>query len=144
MAGVVVPVLPGAVLVWAGVAVWAVDRGGGLGWGVLVAVTAVLATGAVIKYLLPGRRLRTAGVPWSTVALGGLLGVAGFFLIPVIGLPIGFVAGVLLAELVRLRDGAAAWSSTRGALVAVGFSLLIELAATLFATAIWIAALILG
>ena len=143
VAGVVVPVLPGLVLVWAGVAVWAFARSDAAGWGVLAAVTLLLAAGTLVKYLLPGRRLRTEGVPWSTLALGALLGVVGFFAVPVIGLPLGFVLGVFLAELRRLGGRPAAWRSTRSALLAVGLSMLIELAAALLAAAVWIGALII-
>jgi len=61
--------------------------------------------------------------------------------VPVVGLVLGFVLGVYLAERARLgRDGA--WPSTRTALGAVGWSILIELAAGLLATAVWVGALV--
>ena len=53
---------------------------------------------------------------------------AGFFVVPVVGLVLGFVAGVYAAE--RRRVGVeAAWPSTLAALRAVGLCILIELAA---------------
>jgi uncharacterized protein len=55
---------------------------------------------------------------------------------------LGFVLGIYLAEYARLgRDGA--WPSTRTALGAVGWSILIELAAGLLATAVWVGAVVL-
>lgn len=66
-----------------------------------------------------------------TLVVGVAGAVAGFFLIPVLGLPVGFVVGVYLAELARLRDGRAAWRSTRTAVVAIGIGMLVELAAGL-------------
>ena len=45
---------------------------------------------------------------------GALLGIVGFFVIPVVGLVIGFVVGVYLAEWYRLRDVARAWRATIG------------------------------
>lgn len=137
LAGVVVPVIPGLLLVWAGVLVWFLDDRDTQRMIVLIAVTLVLALGTVIKYLVPGRRLREAGVPWGTIALGALLGIVGFFVVPVVGLVLGFVLGVWLAEMMRLGDSGTAWRSTRHAVVAVGLSILIELAAGLVATAIW-------
>jgi hypothetical protein len=62
----------------------------------------------------------------------------------VLGLFLGFVLGVYLAELLRLREHALAWPSTRHALRAVGWSILIELAAGLLATAVWITGMIVG
>jgi uncharacterized protein YqgC (DUF456 family) len=140
--GVVVPLLPGPVLVFAGIAVWAYDQGTVGGWVVLGLATVVLGVGAVLKYALPGRRLREAGVPWATLAIGFGVGVVGFFVIPVIGLPIGFVLGVYLAELGRLGSSAAAWPSTKRAVAAVGLSMLIEFTAGLVAAAIWLLAAI--
>ncbi|MHA6793333.1 DUF456 domain-containing protein [Pseudonocardia bannensis] len=144
LVGIVVPVLPGPLLVLAGIAVWAVPRGDAVGWTVLGAAAAILAIGTVAKYLLPGRRLRDSGVPGRTIAAGAVLGVVGFFVVPVVGLFLGFVLGVYLAELARLDDRAAAWPSARRALSAVGWSILIELASALMATAVWIAGLAVG
>lgn len=141
--GIVLPVLPGLVLVVAGVAVWAVPRGDAVAWTVLGVVVAIVVLGSVAKYLLPGRQLRDSGVPGRTIAAGAALGVVGFFVIPVLGLFIGFVLGVYLAELSRLgRDGA--WPSTRQALAAVGWSVVIEMAAGLLAAAVWVGALVLA
>ncbi|MGD9529227.1 DUF456 domain-containing protein [Pseudonocardia sp.] len=140
--GIVVPVLPGPVLVFAGIAVWAVPRGDTVGWTVLGIATAVLLLGQVVKYLLPGRRLRDAGVPTRSIVAGAVLGIAGFFVVPLLGLFLGFVLGVFLAELARLRESSAAWPSTKHALVAVGWSILIELASALIATAVWVGAIV--
>ena len=140
--GVVVPLLPGPLLIAGGIALWAYDLGSVGGWVVLALAAVVIVIGQVLKYAVPGRRLREAGVPWSTLAIGGVVGVLGFFLIPIIGLPIGFVLGVYLAEILRLGS-AAAWPSTRQAIRAVGLSMLIEFSAGLIATLIWLAGVLL-
>lgn len=142
LAGVVIPLLPGPILIWVGIGLWSFERADVTGWVVLGVATAVLALGLVAKYALPGRRLREAGVPWITLAFGALLGVIGFFVIPLFGLPIGFVLGVYLAELSRLGSNAAAWPSTRHAVAAVGISMLIEFASGLLAATVWLAAVI--
>jgi uncharacterized protein YqgC (DUF456 family) len=140
--GVLVPVLPGLILVLAGIAVWAVPRGDALGWWVLGIAAAVVVVGSIAKYLLPGRRMRESGVPTRSVVAGALLGIVGFFVIPVVGLFVGFPLGVFLSELARLRDSSKAWPSTRRALGAVGFSILLELATALLAAGVWVGALI--
>jgi uncharacterized protein len=136
--GVVVPVLPGTLLILGAVLVWALQDGSGTAWTVFAVVTVLLATGAIVKYAVPGRRLQSAGVPNRTLFAGAALGLVGFFVIPVIGLVIGFVAGVYLAELQRVGREAA-WPSTRHALLAAGLSILIELAAALLAAVTWFA-----
>ena len=143
LVGVVVPFLPGLALVWGGVLLWAVLRHDALGWITLAVATALLAAGMIGKYLLPGRRLREAGVPWSTMLAGGALGVVGFFVIPVVGAVLGFVLGVYLAERLRV-GGAGAWPATRRALAAVGWSMAIELTAALLIIGTWVGALALA
>jgi uncharacterized protein len=96
----------------------------------------------VIKYLLPGRRLKSAGVPNTALFAGGVLGLVGFFVIPVVGLILGFVLGVYLVE--HMRVGAAqAWPSTKRALGAAGLAMLIEFTAALGIAVVWVFGLLL-
>ena len=141
--GVVVQVLPGGLLVLGGIAVWAVFARTGWAWAVLA--VAVVATGAagVGKYLLAGRHLKSAGVPASTLVWGGIAGVVGFFVIPVVGLFVGFVLAVFLAELVRQRDQRAAWTATVAALKATGITILVELAGALVSAGAWLLVVVL-
>lgn len=136
LVGIVLPLLPGTVLIAGAVLLWAVAVGELTGWAVAVVALLVLAVGTVVKYLLPGRHLKTQGIPNRTLALGGVLGVVGFFVIPVVGLPIGFVLGVYLSEAHRVGLDAA-WPATWTTVKAVGASLLIELAAGIMAAIIW-------
>jgi len=62
--------------------------------------------------------------------------------VPVVGLPLGFVLGVNVAELVRLREHTPAWRTTVEAMKGTGLALLISLGATVAATALWAAAAI--
>ena len=140
--GVVVPVLPGALLVLGAILVWAIDLGGSTAWAVFGVAAVVIGVGAVVKYAVPGRRLKEVGVPTSTLLLGAVLGVVGFFVIPVVGLPVGFVLGIYLAELSRLGR-AAAWPATVHALKAVGLAMLIEFTASMLAAAVWVAGVVI-
>lgn len=143
LAGIVLPVLPGLSLAWAGVGLWALSLRTPTAWAVFGVATAIMVVGTAVKYLVPGKRMREAGVPWSTLGLGSLLGIVGFFVIPVLGLFIGFVAGVYLAERIRLDDNALAWPSTVAALKAVGVSILIELLSGLLIAATWVVGLVI-
>jgi uncharacterized protein YqgC (DUF456 family) len=140
--GVVVPVLPGALLVWLAIAVWAVAVGSATAWAVLAAATVVIAGAQVVKLLVPARRLRTAGVPRRSIVAGMVLGAVGFFVIPVVGFFVGFPLGIYLAERRRLGRHAPARRSTRHALRAIGLSILIELSAAVLAAGVWLAAVL--
>lgn len=142
IAGIIVPVLPGTVLVLGAILVWALEIGTATAWVVLAVAAALLVGGTVVKYLVPGRRLKASGVPNSTLLVGGLLAFVGFFVIPVVGMFLGFVLGVYVAE--RRRVGATlAWPSTRSALRAVGVSILIELVAAFLATVTWVVGVVI-
>lgn len=96
--------LPGGLLVFAAIAVWGVIEGGPWGWGTVGAAAALYLATVVVKYLWPARQMRAAEVPGWVLVLGAVGGVVGFFVIPVLGLPIGFLLGVFAAELVLRRD----------------------------------------
>ncbi|MGW1057684.1 DUF456 domain-containing protein [Micromonospora sp. NBC_01412] len=143
LAGVVVPGLPALPLCWGGVLVWALFGDAGAGrWLVLAAATVVAVGGAVVKYLWPGRNLKSAGVPTSSLLAGGVLGLVGFFVIPVVGLVVGFVGGVWGAERLRLGSNQLAWPSTVQALKAAGLSMLVEFLAGLVIGVLWVAGLL--
>jgi uncharacterized protein YqgC (DUF456 family) len=143
LAGVVVPGLPALPLCWGGVLVWALFGGAGPGrWVVLAAATVVAAGGTVVKYAWPGRNLKRTGVATSSLLAGGLLGLVGLFVIPVVGLVLGFVGGVFGAERLRLGSNQLAWPATVQALKAAGLSMLVEFLAGLAVAAVWVAGLL--
>lgn len=137
--GIVVPVLPGTLLVALGIGIWATEQGSWEAWTTFGVAAVLLLSGTLLKYAIPGRRLK-ATVPTSTLVVGGVGALVGFFVIPVVGVLVGFPVGVYAAERVRL-GGAGAWPSTKAALTAMGLSVLIEMVAALAATAVWIAGL---
>jgi uncharacterized protein len=137
LVGILVPILPGSVLVVGGILVWAVATGGTTAWLAFGVAAALVVVGAVVKYLVPGRQLQVAGIPASTQWAGAALGVVGFFVIPVVGLFVGFLLGVYLAELRRVGS-AQAWPSTVHSMKAVGWSIVIELVFALLATWTWV------
>lgn len=143
LVGVIVPLLPGALLVFAAIAVWAVVEHSLVSWVVLGVVTAVLGATLLVKYLWPARRMRAGEVGRWTLAAGAVLGIIGFFVVPVIGLLLGFVLGVYLAELVARRDQRRAWAATVLAIKAAVLSVGVELAGGLVATAVWVFGLLL-
>jgi uncharacterized protein YqgC (DUF456 family) len=142
-AGIIVPVLPGTLLALGALLVWAVVTGGAIAWGAFAVMALVIGAGQVLKYLLPHKSLTAAGVPGRSILVGGVAAIIGFFLIPVVGLIVGFIGGLYVAEHVRLRDWTLAKDSTWAAMKATGFSILIELGALMFAAAVWAAALVL-
>ena len=97
---------------------WSLSAAGGLliGLAVITGGTVGLVTAAVL--VIAAMRLIQ-----RMAALAGII--------------VGFVAGVWLAEYARLGSAQLAWPSTRAALSAVGWSILIEFAAGKLMLATW-------
>ena len=136
--GTVVPVLPGLALIWATALVYGLADGfGTVGTIAFASITAVFAASLVSKVVLPRRRGRASGVPGAALAVGALGAAVGFFLIPVVGLIVGAVCGVLLAEYARTRDLKVAWRGTRAVAAGVGLSIALEVAAGILMVLAW-------
>lgn len=142
LVGIVVPVLPGMLLVLAGMLVFALGTGTTTGWVLFGLAVVVAAAGAALQYAVPGRRMKRQGVRTSTLLLALALAVVGFFVVPVIGAPLGFLLGIYLVELGRGRDHSAAWTRTRHAVVAVLQGVGIELAAAFVVAVLYVVGLL--
>jgi len=142
LVGIVVPLLPGMLLVYGAILVWAVVEHTVASWVTLGIVTVVVGATTAVKYLWPVRRMRRAEVGTSALLAGGVLGIVGFFVIPVVGLVIGFILGVYLAELLRRQDLRGAWASTVHAVKGVALSMGVEFAGALAAAVIWLVAVL--
>lgn len=126
--GIVIPVLPGLVIVLAGSLAWALKEQTTLAWVVFGLSALVYLLGVALQWAIPGQRMKRAGVRTSTLVIGVLCALVLGVLIPVVGLFIGFPLGIFLISLVRTRDRREAVRATKHALRAVGLNILIELA----------------
>ncbi|MCK0111701.1 DUF456 domain-containing protein [Ornithinimicrobium sp. F0845] len=142
MLGIVIPVLPGLLLIVAGVLVWSLELQSPAGWWVLGITGALYAACLVLEFLIPGRRMRAAGVKTSTLIIGVLVAIPCAIVIPVVGAFIGFPLGIFLVELSRRGGRAQAWRATVHALKAVGLNILIELITAILIIGLWVAAVI--
>lgn len=143
--GTVVPVMPGLLLIWGAGLVYGLLAGfGTVGMAAFVVMTALFAGGSVLSYVLPHRAGVQGGAAGSSLRLGIVGGVVGFFAIPVLGLPIGAVAGVLVGEYRRLGGWAPAWATTKRVLVGFGYAALAEFIAGLAMIGTWVGWVVLA
>ncbi|PUB29961.1 hypothetical protein C8K30_102339 [Promicromonospora sp. AC04] len=143
LVGIVVQVLPGAVLVLGGILVWAIFTGGVEAWVVFSIAAVAIAVAEVAQWILAGKHMRKAEVPVLTLAVGGIAGIIGFFVVPVIGLFLFFVAAIFLLEWARRRDVSAAWGATKAAVQATLITIGVQLAGSLIAAGAWVVGLFL-
>ncbi|MGE2691937.1 DUF456 domain-containing protein [Mycolicibacterium pulveris] len=138
LAGIILPILPGVLLVIGAIAVWAVVVGTTTSWVVFGIAAVLIGISTIIKYTWPVRRMREAQVRTSVLVIGGIAGIVGFFVIPVIGLFLGFVAGVFAAEYATRPNMTSAWASTVHAVKGVALSVGVELAGAVLASGVWV------
>lgn len=140
--GSIIQIIPGVLIVVGAILVWAILTGG-LAWWIFVLAALVAAAGMILKWVIAGRHLKKSSVSNTSIIIGLIIGAIGFFVIPVLGLPLGFVAGVFACELVRESNTDKAWKATVVALKATGITILVELGSALVAAALWIIGLII-
>lgn len=142
LVGVLLPVVPGLLLIGAMAIIWAVAEGTTTATVVATVMIAVLVAGTYLKYRIPGRELAAQGVSTLTWILVGVGGIIGFFVIPVIGALAGVVAGAYVGERIRLGSHSPAWASTKRVIVSIGKGMALEFAAGTVAIVIWVGAVL--
>ncbi|QBI21732.1 DUF456 domain-containing protein [Egibacter rhizosphaerae] len=145
LAMTVVPVIPGLLIVWLGAAAYGLTVGFGTtgGW-LFAAITLCALAGFAASFLLPARGGIAAGAPSGLLLASGLGAVVGAIVLPVLGLPLGGLAGAWLRA--RLATGQAQ-EATRvviGMLRGMGLAALAELAAGSVMVALWIGWVLVG
>lgn len=136
--GTIVPLVPGISLVWGAGLVYGLDRGfGTLDVVAFAMMTGLAAAATVAAYVVPKRRAIGAGASRATVWLGVAGAVVGFFVVPVVGLPIGGVLGIYVGERLRTGDTITAWRATRATITGFSIAALVQFAAALSMIAVW-------
>lgn len=139
LAGAVIPVLPGPVLIWLGAFVWAwADGFTRIGWVTLVvlAVLALIAWGSDI--FLSTVMSRRAGASWKAIIgaiVGGLVGAGLLSALPflgtVLGAILGAIGGMWLVEYWDKGNPTAATSAVQAYVASMIFAAILEMAIAL-------------
>lgn len=137
LTGIVVPVLPGTITIAIATLVWAIVIGGWPAWIVFGIVLVLSAIGMTTSYVLTGRKLHAAEVPMWPIYVGIAAGIVGFFVIPLLGLPIGFVLGLCISEAVRQKDLKKGLGSAWIAVKALGVGIMIEFSLAMLSTIVF-------
>jgi len=127
LVGVLVPVLPGLVFMFSVALVYGFLIGFGIAGIAAISVIGVLTmAGVAVGFILPKRAADSAGTARRSQILGAVGAVIGFFVIPVVGLPIGALLGLLLGEYLDKGDVGVAWAATIELAKGFGLSALVQ------------------
>ena len=121
--GMVIPIFPGVVIIWAAVLIHGFVTGfATLEIWVLVIISLLAIAGTLIDNLLMGGKARQAGASWISIGGALLAGLLGTFAFPPLGGIIAAPTLLFLLEYSRLRDSTEAWEITKGLLTGWGLS----------------------
>jgi len=128
--GTILPVIPGLIVIWLGALYYAaVVVGFDLfsPW-VFVLITIISLVAGTANIWLAALGAKTTGASWRTLIIGFIGAILGtFFLpIPLVGTIVGYAAGLVLSEYVRLGDLRPALKSAFGGMVGWGISTVFE------------------
>jgi uncharacterized protein YqgC (DUF456 family) len=145
LAGVIVPFMPGLPIIWGAALLYGIIGSfGGVGVTAMIAITVLAGIGMAATIVLPERAGSAAGASRSTLLFAGLMGLVGFFVIPVIGFPLGGCAGVLVAQYRETGDWDSATRSTVAVLKGFGAGILAELGTGLLMVLVWLVWVLVG
>lgn len=127
LVGTLVPVLPGLVMMWFVALAYGFSVGfGGVGVTVMVALTMLVLLGFGLGFVLPKRAASGSGATGRSQVVGLIGAVIGFFVIPVIGLVVGALLGILLGEYADKGELRSAWTATLGTAKGFGINALVQ------------------
>lgn len=141
--GVVLPVLPGLLLIWSAALFYGFMVGfGTVGWTVVGLLSVLVVAGMIKSVVIPRRAAVESGAS-GRAQIGAVIGaVVGFFIIPVFGLILGALAGLLAVEYTLKGDWNEALVAVRGTARGFGLSVVIDLIlgmAMIVAWSVWAA-----
>ena len=139
LGGLIVPVYPGATIMWIVALVWGLLRGFGVLGGILFAIITVMMLAAVVvDNILTSAGARQGGASWKAVGLAIAAGILGTLLMPPFGGLIATPLAVLLYEYWRIRDWHKAFNALKGLAMGYGASYFLRLALGIGMLILWL------
>jgi uncharacterized protein YqgC (DUF456 family) len=137
----VLPLLPGLVIIWAAALGYGLAAGfGTLGWIMFALMTVLMIAGSVVDNILMGRSAHKEGAPWWVILVAMVAAILGSFVIPI---PI--IGGILAAlgtlfgiEWIRRKDWRKALASLKGMLVGWGWAFVIRFIIGMIMIGLWL------
>jgi uncharacterized protein len=137
----VLPLLPGLVIIWVAALGYGLVAGfGTLGWIIVAILTVLMLAGSVIDNILMGASVHKEGAPWWVILLALVAAILGNFVIPV---PIlgGILAALLTLfgiEWIRRKDWRKALVSIKGMLIGWGWAFVLRLIIGILMVGLWL------
>jgi len=136
--GLVIPIMPGLVIIWVAALGYGIAAGfGALGWIMFAIITLLMIAGSFIDNVLMGTQARQSGASWVSIAAALVFGLAGNFILPVIGGLIAALLALFVAEWIRRKDWREALKSVRGMAWGCGWAFVIRFIMGIIMIGLW-------
>jgi uncharacterized protein YqgC (DUF456 family) len=125
--GLVIPIMPGLVIIWVAALGYGIAAGfGTLGWIMFAIMTLLMIGGSFIDNVLMGTQARQSGASWVSIAAALVFGLAGNFVLPVIGGLIAALLALFVAEWIRRKNWRESLKSVGGMAWGCGWAFVIR------------------
>ncbi len=139
--GIIIPILPGMLLVWFTVIVYAWRTGfESIGWASISIITIIALITGLSNLWLPLLGAKKIGAARMAIFLGVIGAILGTFIIPIplLGTVIGYAIGVFLGEYLKQRDLRLALRASFGGVAGWGIATVVEIGGALLILIIFI------
>lgn len=140
--GVLVPIVPGTLLIWLTIVVYAiVERINGFAavdWVTFTAITLIALVTGLAEFWLPLLGAKVRGSSRRAILFGVVGGIIGTIALPLLGTIVGYALGVLLGEYHKLRDWDRALRASLNAVASWGVATAMQLGGALLILFIFI------
>ncbi|MBN2148209.1 MAG: DUF456 domain-containing protein [Anaerolineales bacterium] len=139
LAGLVIPIIPGIVIIWLAALGYGVVHGfGTLGGWMFAIMTVLMIAGSLVDNVLSWAGAKQGGASWYTMGVGIVAGILGTIFIPPIGGLVAAPLAILLLEYIRLRDWKKALTALRGMATGWGLAFVIRFVLGLIMILLWL------
>lgn len=110
--GTIVPLLPGLALVWVAALLWGfLTSFGTAGLIAMTAITLLFGAGIYLSLRIPQKSVAAQGLSVRGTIFGVALAIGVGIVIPVVGIPLGFVLGVWIVRIAETGDARGSFNS---------------------------------
>jgi len=138
LCGLIVPVFPGLIVIWALALLYGIISGfGTLGAVLFVIITVLAILGEVSDNLLMSRKARQEGAQWWAISVAFIAGIVGSIVFSPLGGIAAALGGLFLAEYISSRDHRKALAITKSMAIGWGWSFVLQFGIGLLMIALW-------
>ena len=137
--GLIIPIMPGLVIIWVAALGYGIAAGfGTLGWIMFAIITLLMIAGSFIDNVLMGTQARQSGASWVSIAAALVFGLAGNFVLPVIGGLIAALLALFIAEWIRRKNWRESLKSVGGMAWGCGWAFMIRFIMGVVMIGLWL------